>query len=158
MPGLSTSNNTVWCDDISYINFQSYSLDPSPYSNFIHLALLEDADPFIPPGTVPLVVHPDWILAAWSVDRNGTVDGTRIPALQVSAILETVLTEANASLAHHLGTNPSLDVQRVFPNIKTRSSCRDHLLRGRRGAHPGSVETSNVGSLYVPEDADGIAP
>jgi len=98
MPGLSTSNNTVWCDDISYINFQSYSLDPSPYSNFIHLALLEDADPFIPPGTVPLVVHPDWILAAWSVDRNGTVDGTRIPALQVSAILETVLTEANASL------------------------------------------------------------
>jgi len=98
MPGLSTPNNTVWCDDISYINFQSYELDPSPYSNFIHLATLEDADPPVPPRTVPLVVHPDWILAAWSVDQNGTVAGTRDPAAQISSTLETVLTEANATL------------------------------------------------------------
>ena len=96
MSGLSTPNNTVWCDDISYLNFQGYSLDPSPYSNFIHLTLLSDFAPVLP-GTVPLVVHPDWILAAWSADRNGTVDSTRASSSLMSARLENALTSTNAS-------------------------------------------------------------
>lgn len=96
IPGLSTPNNTVWCDDISYLNFEGYSLDPSPYSNFIHLTLLSDFAPVLP-GTVPLVVHPDWILAAWSADRNGTVDSTRASSSLMSARLENALTNTNAS-------------------------------------------------------------
>lgn len=69
---------TVWCDNIAYLGFQEYSMDPSPYSNFIHLAELDNGDPRVAPGTIPLVVNTDWILAGWSVDRGGTANESRI--------------------------------------------------------------------------------
>lgn len=93
VPELSTQSRTVWCDDIVYVNFDNYSMDPSPFSNFIHLALLENADPRIAADTVPLTVHPDWILAGWSVDQNGTVDGTRIAARTMIQLLKQALSD-----------------------------------------------------------------
>lgn len=93
IPELSKQSRTVWCDDIVYVNFDSYSMDPSPFSNFIHLTLLENADPRPPPGTIPLTVHSDWILAGWSVDRNGTVDGTRIAARTMIQLLKQALSD-----------------------------------------------------------------
>lgn len=91
VPELSTESRTVWCDDIVYANFDSYSMDPSPFSNFIHLTLLENADPRVAPGTVPLTVHSDWILAGWSVNQNGTVDGTRSAARTMIQLLKQAL-------------------------------------------------------------------
>lgn len=35
----------------------------------------------------PLVISPDWFLAAWSVNRNGTVPGTRQIARELSRVL-----------------------------------------------------------------------
>lgn len=93
VPELSTQNRTVWCDDIVYLNFVTYRMDPSPFSNFIHLALPENADPRVAPGTMPRTVHPDWILAGWSVDRNGTVDGTRIAARTMIQVLKQALSD-----------------------------------------------------------------
>lgn len=68
-------------------------MDPSPFSNFIHLTLLENADPRPPPGTIPLTVHSDWFLAGWSVDRNGTVEGTRIAARTMIQLLKQALSD-----------------------------------------------------------------
>ncbi|MCJ1268466.1 hypothetical protein MMC22_008354 [Lobaria immixta] len=93
VPELSKQSRTVWCDDIVYVNFDSYSMDPSPFSNFIHLTLLENADPRPPPGTIPLTVHSDWLLAGWSVDRNGTVEGTRIAARTMIQLLKQALSD-----------------------------------------------------------------
>ncbi|KAF2178063.1 hypothetical protein K469DRAFT_348383 [Zopfia rhizophila CBS 207.26] len=63
----------------------------SEFSIFSGLAMytLETADPIAYVKTTyhstdipvtPLVVHPDWILAAWSVDRDGVVPDTRAAA------------------------------------------------------------------------------
>ncbi|MCJ1423371.1 hypothetical protein MMC29_001254 [Sticta canariensis] len=93
VPELSTQSRTVWCDDIVYVSFDSYSMDPSPFSNFIHLTLLENADPRVAPGTIPLTVHSDWILAGWSVNNNGTVDGTRIAARTMIQLLKQALSD-----------------------------------------------------------------
>lgn len=68
-------------------------MDPSPFSNFIHLTLLENADPRVAPGTLPLTVHSDWILAGWSVNKNGTVNGTRIAARTMIQLLKQALSD-----------------------------------------------------------------
>ena len=66
----------MYCDTAAYLSFPIYSLDTSPSSNEIHLVQLDHFDETKNPKT-PLVVSPDWLLAAWSIDRNGTIDGTR---------------------------------------------------------------------------------
>jgi len=88
---LSTASRTVWCDDISYLGFQSYSMDPSPFSNFIRLTQLENADPRVKHDAIPIVVHTDWLLAGWSVSRGGTVDGTRIAAQTITSLVKDAL-------------------------------------------------------------------
>lgn len=93
VPELSTQSHTVWCDDIVYANIDNYSMDPSPFSNFIRLTLLENADPRVAPGTIPLTVHSDWILAGWSVGQNGTVEGTRSAARTMIQLLKQALSD-----------------------------------------------------------------
>jgi hypothetical protein len=88
VPQFSTSNRTTWCDDIVYLGFQTYSMDPNPFSNFIHLAQLYSR---VQSDTTPLVVNTDWILAGWSVGRNGTVDGARIAARTMIMLLKEAL-------------------------------------------------------------------
>lgn len=97
VPGLSNPTHATWCDDISYLGFGSYSLDPSPYSNFIHLTQLATDVSTVAPGTRSLVIHPDWILAGWSVDRNGTVDPTRVAARQMIRVLKAALAAEDGS-------------------------------------------------------------
>lgn len=60
---------------MTYLGFPTYSLDTSVYSNELHLVQMDGFN--ISKIRKPLVVSPDWFLAAWSVDRNGTADGSR---------------------------------------------------------------------------------
>ncbi|KAF7512910.1 hypothetical protein GJ744_012013 [Endocarpon pusillum] len=94
VPNLSNPNRTVWCDDISYLGFQEYSMDPSPFSNFIHLTQLETTDPRPHSDVLPLVVHTDWFLAGWSVDRGSTVDATRIAAQTIISLVKEALNDS----------------------------------------------------------------
>ena len=107
VPGLSSAQNNAWCDDIVYSGFQSYSMDPNPFSNFLHLIQLENGDPQITTNTDPLIVHPDWILAGWSVDRNGTVDGTRASVKTMISLVKKGLQDAQEGL--NLGTLNFMD-------------------------------------------------
>ncbi|KAI9775258.1 MAG: hypothetical protein M1839_001310, partial [Geoglossum umbratile] len=59
VPKFSPSYRTAWCDDIVYPGFQTYAIDPSPFSNFIHLAQLYFRVQF---DTIPPVVDTYWIL------------------------------------------------------------------------------------------------
>lgn len=94
VPNLSNPNRTVWCDDISYLGFQEYSMDPSPFSNFIHLTQLDFADIRSHSDALPLVVHTDWFLAGWSVDRSSTVDATRIAAQTIISLVKEALNDS----------------------------------------------------------------
>jgi hypothetical protein len=98
VPGLSSPKASAWCDNIVYSGYQSYSMDPSPFSNFLHLVQVENEDLQVTSGTDPLVVHPDWILAGWSVDRDGTVDGTRASAKTMISLLKMGLEDSAEEL------------------------------------------------------------
>jgi hypothetical protein len=132
-------NRTVWCDDIAYLGFQEYSMDPSPYSNFIHLTQLENADPRVAPDAIPLVVHTDWILAGWSVDLGGTANKSRI---SVSTMIRLVQ-EAYADTADLLdlttlnfmdGVVADLSLSMIDYDINTTSTSK---------ASPNNLKTSN---------------
>jgi hypothetical protein len=86
---LSGSNASVWCDSIGYLNFTDYTLDPSPITNF--LSLIGTDTPGNVSATEPIDVHPDWLLAAWSTTRSGTVDPERAVAQNVRAALASVV-------------------------------------------------------------------
>ncbi|KAG8528352.1 uncharacterized protein KY384_007270 [Bacidia gigantensis] len=59
----------------AYMHFPLYQLDISKKTNPTLLVQFQNTG--IKGGTEPVVIHPDWFLAAWSVDNNGTVDGYR---------------------------------------------------------------------------------
>lgn len=97
-PSVKNGDTTVWCDDIPYLGFQEYSMDPSPFSNFIHLTQLENADPKVAPNAIPLVVHTDWFLAGWSVNHGGTVNETRIAAQTMIRLVQEAYTNTSSTL------------------------------------------------------------
>ncbi|KAL8663436.1 MAG: hypothetical protein Q9202_003853 [Teloschistes flavicans] len=76
IPGEKNPDARVYCDHVTYQSFPTYSVDTSRRSNPQALVLLDDL-PQINNDTVPLVVNPDWFLAAWSVDAYAALDGNR---------------------------------------------------------------------------------
>jgi hypothetical protein len=71
-------DSSVWCDATYAQSTASYVLDPSQVTNLFRRVDL-NADGFT--GTLaaeqPLYVDPDWVLAGWAVDRNGSVNAFR---------------------------------------------------------------------------------
>ena len=72
-------SSRVWCDAIAYSAFPTYTLDTAASANPLWLVSLDK----LPAETdknfnkTPIAVSPDWVLAAWSVANNGTVDRSR---------------------------------------------------------------------------------
>ena len=85
IPNPPTSQARIYCDAVAFLAFPTYSLDTSIETNMLHLVQL---DKFGNNNVGPLVMSPDWFLAAWCVDRNGTVLGSRQIAQQLSRILQ----------------------------------------------------------------------
>lgn len=55
--------------------FSTYTLDSSRITNPLHVVQVDD---FIEPTKADsVVIHPDWLLAAWSVDQNGKLPADR---------------------------------------------------------------------------------
>ena len=81
MPG---GQARVFCDAVAYISFPTYMLDTLDSTNVLRLVRMQG---FTPYDKTPLVIHPDWFLAAWSVDRNGTVDQYREIAQEITRVL-----------------------------------------------------------------------
>ncbi|KAL9102459.1 MAG: hypothetical protein Q9163_002389 [Psora crenata] len=85
VPPLPGSQARIFCDYVAYVSFPTYNLDTLPSTNILNLVRMEGFQ--MDPQAMPLVIHPDWFLAGWSVDRNGTVDSTREIAQRLSDIL-----------------------------------------------------------------------
>lgn len=72
-------SSRVWCDAIAYSAFPTYTLNTAVSANPLWLVSLNK----LPVETdknfnkTPIAVSPDWVLAAWSVANNGTVDRSR---------------------------------------------------------------------------------
>lgn len=66
-------------------NFSTYSLDTSPSSNPLGMIQVDDITDLVLGEHA--VVHPDWLLAAWSVDQNGRMTQDRAAA---SALVQSM--------------------------------------------------------------------
>lgn len=76
VPNTSAPDERFWCYWYTYLGFPTYSFDISQETNPLSLILLNNLTS-IGPSDKPIQMHPDWMLAAWSVDDGGTVDGNR---------------------------------------------------------------------------------
>ncbi|KAK4549879.1 hypothetical protein LTR36_005180 [Oleoguttula mirabilis] len=75
-------------DYIAYLNFTTYTLDPSFLTN--PLLLIQTASTPSPGiGAVP--VNPAWTLAAWSVDNGGTLASNRSATTFLHKIMQDIL-------------------------------------------------------------------
>ena len=77
----------VWCQNIAYRSFPTYSLATSPQSNPLNIVQLNNLG-VNKRDNASLIQDANWVLAAWSVDRNGTVDPfSRLIASEMSRVL-----------------------------------------------------------------------
>jgi hypothetical protein len=73
-----TSPSSILCQSKAIPGFANYILNPSPFSNILRLVEinLDETSESIA-SAEQLFIHPDWNLAAWTVNQNGTVPGHR---------------------------------------------------------------------------------
>lgn len=86
IPGENYTNARVWFEHVIYQSFPTYSVDTSPRSNMQNLVMLNNL-PKVTKDVVPLVMNPAWLLAAWSVDYDGELDGDRQIVKDLSRVL-----------------------------------------------------------------------
>jgi len=79
----SGTNTTALCFTTAYLGFADYFLSVSPDRNFATLVQLQP--PSYEDKTV-IAFHPDWILAAWSIEEpSKPVNGTRPAAVNLAS-------------------------------------------------------------------------
>ena len=79
----------LYCDGIVYNSFPTYSVDTSATANPLHLANMNGL-PSVGDkqfNATAIAVNPDWVLAAWSVENNGTVDSSRLIGREMARVV-----------------------------------------------------------------------
>ncbi|KAL2785631.1 hypothetical protein BJX66DRAFT_342933 [Aspergillus keveii] len=77
----------VVCETLAYLGFPTYQVEVTPTVEF-NLVYLSDTERDL--TAPPIRIHPDWILAGWSVDRAGSIPASRpASALMINAISAT---------------------------------------------------------------------
>ncbi|KAL8656054.1 MAG: hypothetical protein Q9210_000492 [Variospora velana] len=76
VPSLKNADGRIYCEHVTYLSFPTYNVDTSPMSNTQNLVTLSNIEAPADYGA-PIILSPDWYLAAWSVDHNATLDGSR---------------------------------------------------------------------------------
>lgn len=105
-----TSNNTrLYCDHVSYLGFPTYSFEPSQSTNPTQVVYMTGGDPSLKDSHT-LMIDLSWILAAWSVDNNGTIGKDRqisqgmtntLPAVLQSTSSDDSATESFTAFHYH---------------------------------------------------------
>jgi hypothetical protein len=79
------ADSPIWCSAAAFLGFASYIVDPSPLSNIINMVqidlITDDPNGNSDTAAAALNINPDWILAAWSVNSGGVVNGYRDAAI-----------------------------------------------------------------------------
>ncbi|KAG7006895.1 hypothetical protein G7Y79_00012g032310 [Physcia stellaris] len=86
-------SSRIWCEAIVYNAFPTYTLDTTAATNPLSLVVLNH----LPAETdksfnkTPIAVSPDWVLAAWSVANNGTVDRSREIGKELARVIPSLI-------------------------------------------------------------------
>ena len=78
----------VVLEAVTYVYNGTYTLDTSPVSNPNYLVQVDGLPDIAMAGLKPVTVDPDWLLAAWSVDYDGTLYANRSAATNLIRGLE----------------------------------------------------------------------
>ena len=73
------ANFTLSVDFVAFLNFTTYTLDPSPLTNPTTLVQTQN----LPKTGESIKVDPSWVLAAWSVDNGGALNPDRTAAIEM---------------------------------------------------------------------------
>lgn len=107
-------HQVVWCDQVAYLGFPTYQIDLSPNSASHQLSLVQlNNISNVPLPNSSLAVNPNWLLAAWTVDVGGVVNGSRAMAKELTRVLPSLLTTP--------WTLNSTEAQREFVFLHTYS-------------------------------------
>jgi hypothetical protein len=106
----------IYCDSQAVLSLADFVLSPSDTSNAISLVEVDHlfwSNPEMPTPQ-PLYIHPDWSLAAWSVDnQNDYVGGRRGAARKIGQAFESWI----AAFATNGGTSDTFQSAEDFRNI-----------------------------------------
>lgn len=104
--------------------FTDYTWDPSPLTN--PLRAVQQAN--LPVTGYPLPVHPDWTLAAWSVDNNGSLPANRTATIQLLQLMDdfwdTDLYYSQYPMDYYYDSSlngQALDTYSIIPILQTLS-------------------------------------
>lgn len=86
-------------DFVTFLNFTMYQLDPSPLTNPTTLVQTHA----LPQTGTSIHVDPAWMLAAWTVDNNGTMSPNRTSAMQAVRTMNRLRLNDTAGLDYPLG-------------------------------------------------------
>lgn len=79
----------MWCESVAYLGFPTYTYDTSS-SNLRRVVQLNNLTDLGHLGA-PQVANPFWMLAAWSTEVEGTVDGHRPMAQRFNQMLPSLM-------------------------------------------------------------------
>jgi hypothetical protein len=85
--------STVSVDFVAFLNFTTYTLDPSPLTN--PMTQVQTLD--LPKTGEAIKVDPSWVLAAWSVDNGGVLNADRTAAIEMVQNMAGMLQKKNQS-------------------------------------------------------------
>lgn len=80
---------SMWCESVAYLGFPTYTFDTSR-SNLRRVVQLNNLTDLAHLGA-PQVVSPLWMLAAWSTQLDGAVDGHRTMAQEINRMLPNLM-------------------------------------------------------------------
>ena len=95
-------SSRVWCDAIAYSAFPTYTLNTALSANPLRLVSLNKLPSATDKNfnTTPIAISPDWILAAWSVANNGTVDRSREIGKELARVAPPVFEPFNETVQY----------------------------------------------------------
>lgn len=80
---------------VTYVYNATYTLDTSPVSNPNYMVQIDGVPDPATVGIEPVAVDPDWLLAAWSVDYNGSLYSNRSVANNLIRGLEALFSDTS---------------------------------------------------------------
>lgn len=105
-------------DFVTYVNYTTYSLDPSPQSN----PLIQVTTPNLPMSGTSIEVSPAWTIAAWSSDLDGLIRANRSSTLAILQAFDTLWEkDFYTSPNPLLDAYPTIDYIALLPIIQTLS-------------------------------------
>ena len=162
----------VVLEAVTYVYNGTYTLDTSPVSNPNYLVQVDGLPDVTLAGLQPVTVDPDWLLAAWSVDNDGSIHSNRSAAVNLVRGLEawfsdTAFSEQDSgaesgytsSYASYSATASAVPEENIPISTSGRPATETQFASGTSSeSSPSSTPTTSLGVSKRQEPVTTAAP